>query len=108
MADDKVNNIDKWTEPVVLEGRKLILEPLGPEHLDNLERNLLSKHAWHCVHWNTRTRTDLDKWIIRSQQVRNSSVLADGRKRDYKVYSIIDSEWPNVKATLNWYLDKHV
>lgn len=206
MEKNKTENIDQWTAPVVLEGRKLTLEPLGLEHLDDLEKNLLSRNAWHYVHWGIKTRTALEKGIIRSQQarqeklgnefamviqstreavgvsrlmafnrmnnyleiggtwvgekwqktfvnteakllmltyvfesigcqraefradalnfnsqrgilrlgakyegeLRNSSVLSDGRKRDYKVYSIIDSEWPNIKATLNWYLDKHV
>jgi RimJ/RimL family protein N-acetyltransferase len=41
-------------------------------------------------------------------ELRNSSLFPDGRKRDYKVYSIIDSEWPNIKTTLHWYLDKYV
>ncbi len=206
MITDKTDNIDLWIKPVILEGRKLTLEPLCSAHLDDLERNLLSEHAWHCVHWGTKTRADLEKGIFRSEQVRqeksgngfamrvkatnevvgmsrlmafnrmhnyleiggtwigdkwqktfvnteakllmlshvfesircqrvefradalnfnsqrgilrlgakyegelrNSCVLSDGRKRDYKVYSIIDSEWANVKATLNWYLDKYV
>ena len=206
MTTNRDDKIDLWTNPVILDGRHLKLEPLSLEHLDDLERNLLSTHAWHYVHWGTRTRSDLEKGIIRSAQVRqekmgngfvmrvkatnevvgmsrlmafnrmhnyleiggtwvgykwqktfvnteakhlmlsyvfesikcqrvefradalnfnsqrgilrlgakyegelrNASVLADGRKRDYKVYSIIDSEWPNVKATLSWYLDKYV
>jgi len=206
MITDKTDNIDLWTKPAILEGRKLTLEPLCSAHLDDLERNLLSEQAWHCVHWDTKTRADLEKGILRSEQIRqeksgngfamrvkatnevvgmsrlmafnrmhnyleiggtwigdkwqktfvnteakllmlsyvfesigcqrvefradalnfnsqrgilrlgakyegelrNSCVLADGRKRDYKVYSIIDSEWPNVKATLNWYVDKYV
>lgn len=41
-------------------------------------------------------------------ELRNSCILADGRQRDYRVYSIIDSEWPNIKQTLNWYMDKYV
>jgi RimJ/RimL family protein N-acetyltransferase len=199
-------NIDTWTNAVALEGRQLRLEPLGLQHLDNLEKNLLSADAWHCVHWGTRSRADLEKGILRSLQVRdegagnsfamvlkssneavgmsrlmgfnrmhnyleiggtwvgesfqktfvnteakllmlsysfetircqrvefradafnfnsqrgilrlgakyegelrNACALPDGRRRDYKVYSIIESEWPNVKGTLNWYLDRHV
>jgi RimJ/RimL family protein N-acetyltransferase len=197
---------DLWTDAVILEGRKLCLQPLSLQYLDDLERNLLSPQAWHCVHWNTKTRGDLEnriqkakvvreekagngfamilkatgeaigishfmalnrqhnfleiggtwvghKWqktfvnteakllmlgyafeTLRCQRVefrvdslnfnsqrgvlrlgakyegelRNSCVLPDGRKRDYRVYSIIESEWPNVKGTLNWYLDKYV
>lgn len=41
-------------------------------------------------------------------ELRNIARLPDGRKRDYKVYSILDSEWPNIKMTLNWYLEKYV
>ena len=201
-----LENIDLWTQPVTLDGRQLSLEPLGPKHLNDLERNLLSEHAWHCVHWGTQTRADLEKGIVGSVRVRkemngngfamilksnreavgmsrmmafnrthnylevggtwvgqqwqktfvnteakllmltyafetigsqrvefradafnfnsqrgilrlgakyegelrNACILADGRKRDYKVYSIIESEWPNIKATLSWYLDKNV
>lgn len=206
MITVETEKVDLWTRPTFLEGRKLNLEPLMAKHLDDLEKNLLSKHAWHCVHWGTKTRSDLEKGLVRSEAVRkeksgngfamilksnneavgmsrmmafnrmhnyleiggtwigekwqktfvnteakllmltyvfetigcqrvefradalnfnsqrgilrlgakyegelrNACVLADGRKRDYKVYSIIASEWPNVKATLNWYLDKYV
>lgn len=41
-------------------------------------------------------------------ELRQTAVLPDGRKRDYRVYSIIDSEWPNCKQTLKHYLEKHV
>lgn len=33
--------------------------------------------------------------------LRNSILLPDGRKRDYKLYSIIDSEWPNIQRELS-------
>jgi N-acetyltransferase len=197
---------DLWTKPVVLEGQRLRLEPLAMNHLSDLEKNLLTPQAWHCVHWETKTREDLEKGILRSDKIRfeksgngfamvlkstneavglsrlmafnrmqnyleiggtwigeswqktfvnteakflmlshvfenlrcqrvefradsynfnsqrgilrlgakyegelrNACLLPDGRKRDYKVYSIIDSEWPNVKGTLKWYMDKYV
>jgi RimJ/RimL family protein N-acetyltransferase len=41
-------------------------------------------------------------------ELRQSALLPDGRKRDYKVYSILDSEWPNIQKTLEWYRDKYV
>lgn len=41
-------------------------------------------------------------------ELRNSCLLPDGRKHSYRVYSIIDSEWPFVKITLNQYLQKYV
>jgi len=206
MLNTETKNTDLWSKATLLEGRQLRLVPLELKHLDDLEKNLLSKEAWHSVHWGLRTRADLEKVLVRSQaareenqengfamiikssgevvgmshlksfnrrhnfleiggtwigerwqkayvnteakvlmlsyvfesigcqrvefrvdalnfnsqravlrlgakyegELRNSTVLPDGRKRDYKVYSIIDSEWPNIKATLNWYLDKYV
>lgn len=41
-------------------------------------------------------------------ELRNSCLLPDGRKHSYRVYSIIDSEWPFIKITLNQYLQKYV
>lgn len=40
-------------------------------------------------------------------EMRNYLRLPDGRKRDYHSYSIIDSEWPNIKSTLQGYLEKY-
>ena len=196
---------DLWSKAVVLEGRKLRLEPLGLSHLDNLTKSLLSPNSWHVVHWGIRTKEDIERviknslkvresengnsfamvlkssneavgmsrlmgfnrqhnyleiggtWIGESWQktfvnteakllmlshafetlgcqrvelkadaynfnsqrgilrlgakyegeLRNACLLPDGRRRDYKIYSIIESEWPNVKKTLEWYLDKN-
>jgi N-acetyltransferase len=41
-------------------------------------------------------------------ELRQSMTLPDGRKRDYKVYSILDREWDSIKRTLEWYLEKYV
>lgn len=41
-------------------------------------------------------------------ELRQASLLPDGRKRDYKVYSILDYEWPNIKKHLNWCKNKYV
>ncbi|MGZ3772603.1 MAG: GNAT family N-acetyltransferase [Pseudobdellovibrionaceae bacterium] len=206
MQIQKNKNTDLWVQAVTLVGRRLRLEPLSLNHSDQLEVNLLSPHAWHCVYWGIKTKKDLDEVLQRSVQartenfgnsfafvlsltgeavgmsrlmgfnrsanyleiggtwisekwqktfvnteakllmlgyafeklqcqrvefrvdafnfnsqravlrlgakyegeLRNSQLLPDGRKRDYKIYSIIDSEWSNVKATLNWYLDQYV
>ena len=206
MTDIQNLENDPWTASATLTGEKLTLVPLSMDHLDDLEKNLLSPNAWHVVHWGLATRADLEKviqrcqvgrtektthalamtikatgeavgmsrfmnfnrlhqgieiggtWIsekwqktfvnteakllmltyafetIRCQRVaffvdsmnfnsqrgvlrlgakfegelRHSCLLPDGRKRDYRVYSILETEWPNVKTSLNWYLKKHV
>ena len=41
-------------------------------------------------------------------ELRNSCRLPDGRKHSYRVYSILDSEWADVKITLHQYLQKYV
>lgn len=196
----------QWNEAIVLQGRKLRLEPLGLQHLDDLAKNLLSPTAWHCVQWGIRSKTDLQQniqqavqaqsagtgnsfamvlnstqeavgkshlmafsqrhnfleiggtWVGQSfhrtfvnseakylmlsyvfeglgcqrvefradalnfnsqrailrigakyeGELRSACRLPDGRKRDYKVYSIIESEWPNVKAHLKGCQDHYV
>ncbi|MNS85717.1 hypothetical protein D3C72_1195910 [compost metagenome] len=40
-------------------------------------------------------------------EVRNYMLLPDGRRRDYHSYSIIDSEWTNIKKTLLGYMGKY-
>jgi RimJ/RimL family protein N-acetyltransferase len=40
-------------------------------------------------------------------QIRNHLQMPDGRKRDFHSYSIIDSEWTNVKKTLLGYVGKY-
>jgi N-acetyltransferase len=206
MNQPEQNQPDLWSAEKILEGRRLNLEPLALHHLDDLEKNLLSTNAWHCVHWGTRTRAQLEKGILghlsnRKDKISNSFamvlkstgkavglstlmkfdrqhnrleigatwigknwhktfvnteakflmlsysfetlgvqrvefrvdalnfnsqravlrlgakyegelrqvfLLPDGRKRDYKIYSILDSEWSNIKITLLWYLNKYV
>ncbi|MES2801061.1 MAG: GNAT family protein [Bdellovibrionota bacterium] len=41
-------------------------------------------------------------------ELRQTALLPDGRKRDYRIYSILDSEWANCKLTLTQHLDKYV
>ena len=33
-------------------------------------------------------------------EFRNDAILPDGRVRNYRIYSIIDSEWPGIKEAL--------
>jgi len=202
----KEDNTNFWSQPTTLEGRNIRLAPLTLIHLDELTRNLIAPNAWHTLHWNIKSKSDLEQVILKSieaqnsgignnfvlilksnnsaigkshfmeikhshktleiggtwishnwhktfvntetkllmlgysfeelncqrvefrvdalnfnsqravlrigakyeGELRNSTLLPDGRKRDYKIYSIIDSEWPNIKITLNSYLDKYV
>lgn len=37
--------------------------------------------------------------------IRHERIMTDGRKRNSVLYSIVDSEWPDVKAKLLWKMD---
>lgn len=100
-----------WTEPVFKEGRRLKIVPL--------DKLLMLSHAFETIRCQ-RVKFRVDAFNFNSQravlrlgakyegELRNSCLLPEGRKRNYKIYSILDSEWSNIKATLNWYLDNYV
>ena len=57
---------------------------------------------------NTRSQTAIERLGARKDGVlRGHQVMADGRIRDSVVYSIIDREWPGVRANLDYLLGKH-
>jgi RimJ/RimL family protein N-acetyltransferase len=72
---------------------------------------LLLRHAfevWGCIRVqlktdaiNTRSQAAIERiGAVKEGVLRNHMVLPSGRIRDSVVYSIIDSEWPRVKARL--------
>jgi RimJ/RimL family protein N-acetyltransferase len=72
---------------------------------------LLLRHAfeaWECIRVqlktdaiNTRSQAAIERiGAVKEGVLRNHMVLPSGRIRDSVVYSIIDSEWPRVKARL--------
>jgi RimJ/RimL family protein N-acetyltransferase len=44
---------------------------------------------------------------VREGMLRNHMILPDGRVRDSVIYSIIDSEWPGVKARLEGMMERY-
>jgi RimJ/RimL family protein N-acetyltransferase len=57
---------------------------------------------------NTRSQTAIERLGARKDGVlRGHQVMADGRIRDSVVYSIIDREWPGVRANLDYLLGKY-
>jgi RimJ/RimL family protein N-acetyltransferase len=72
---------------------------------------LLLRHAfeaWGCIRVqlktdlaNTRSQTAIERLgAVKEGVLRNHMVLPSGRIRHSVIYSIIDSEWPDVKARL--------
>jgi RimJ/RimL family protein N-acetyltransferase len=112
---------------VVLEGRHVRLEPLSPEHIEigwtwvarqwqrtaiNTEANyLLLCHAFKtlkCIRvelktdsLNDRSRAAILRIGAHQEGIfRNHMITASGRIRHTVYFSIVDSEWPEVKARL--------
>jgi RimJ/RimL family protein N-acetyltransferase len=57
---------------------------------------------------NKRSQTAIERLGAKKDGVlRGHQVMADGRIRDSIVYSIIDREWPGVRANLDYLLGKH-
>jgi N-acetyltransferase len=57
---------------------------------------------------NKRSQTAIERLGAKKDGVlRGHQVMADGRIRDSVVYSIIDREWPGVRANLDYLLGKH-
>ncbi len=54
-----------------------------------------------CDERNTRSRAAIERLGARFEGIlRNQMILPDGHKRQAAIYSILDSEWPAVKARL--------
>lgn len=57
---------------------------------------------------NARSQRAIERLGAKKDGVlRGHQVMADGRIRDSVVYSIIDREWPGVRANLDYLLGKH-
>ncbi|MEG3090921.1 GNAT family N-acetyltransferase [Sphingomonas sp. PB1R3] len=57
---------------------------------------------------NKRSQAAIERLGAKKDGVlRGHQVMADGRIRDTVVYSIIDREWPGVRANLDYLLGKH-
>jgi RimJ/RimL family protein N-acetyltransferase len=58
--------------------------------------------------FNRRSQAAIERLGAKRDGVlRNHMILPDGRVRDTVVYSILNSEWPGVKANLTYQLNKH-
>jgi RimJ/RimL family protein N-acetyltransferase len=54
---------DAWARAVTLGGRLVRLEPMGPEHLDGLERVALDPAIWQWTLARPTNRTELEAWM---------------------------------------------
>lgn len=82
-------------------------------------KSLLLQYAFErlnciCVEFRTHTmnlqsRRAIERLGAKQDGIlRNNMIMADGSYRDSAVYSIIETEWPSVKANLTWQLQRRV
>lgn len=87
--------------------------------LNTQAKRLLLAHAFEtmgcvcvqlCTHWfNHRSREAIARLGARQDGVlRNHMIMPDGSLRDTVVFSILDSEWPNVRRHLDFQLQRGV
>lgn len=91
-------------EPVVLEGRHVRLEPMGLGHVDALSAVGLDEELWRWTLANVTTPEQMRAYV--EEAPRWWEATASGRIRDSVYFSIIDREWPGVKARLEEKLER--
>ena len=80
---------------------KLLLLRHAFEHLDCIAVEFRT----HCM--NSQSRRAIERLGAKFDGIlRAHMIMANGTIRDTAVYSILASEWPMIKANLNWQLEK--
>ncbi|MDB3891857.1 GNAT family N-acetyltransferase [Alphaproteobacteria bacterium] len=80
---------------------KLLLLRHAFEHLDCIAVEFRT----HCM--NLQSRRAIERLGAKFDGIlRAHMIMANGTIRDTAVYSILASEWPTIKANLNWQLEK--
>src|SRR5487761_1905436 len=104
----------RFIPPVTLHGAHGRLEPLARGHLDGIRSAAADGELWKL--WYTsvpppeRTQAWIDAALDMRERLgakqdgvlRNHQLMPDGSRRDTVVFSILDSEWPAVRAHLNF------
>jgi RimJ/RimL family protein N-acetyltransferase len=63
------------------------------------------RYEWKCDALNAPSRAAAERLGFRFEGIFRQAVVSKGRNRDTAWYSIIDSEWPEVKAVFERWLD---
>jgi hypothetical protein len=63
------------------------------------------RYEWKCDALNAPSRAAAARLGFRFEGIFRQAIISKGRNRDTAWYSIIDSEWPEVKATFERWLD---
>ncbi|MDP9010937.1 MAG: GNAT family N-acetyltransferase [Pseudomonadota bacterium] len=63
------------------------------------------RYEWKCDALNAPSRAAAERLGFRFEGIFRQAVVSKGRNRDTTWYSIIDSEWPEVKAAFERWLD---
>lgn len=89
-------------EPVVLEGHGVRLEPLGPEHVDDLLVAATDASIWVWTGSQPRSVEDVLGW--RAQPGRHAyAVVADGRAQGSTSYGDVDLDVQGLEVGWTWY-----
>lgn len=62
------------------------------------------RYEWKCDHFNTPSRTTAQRLGFSFEGIFRQAIIYKGRSRDTAWFSIIDSEWPTLKAAFQTWL----
>lgn len=90
-------------------GSALKRTPAGTEAMYLLMRRVFDelgyrRYEWKCDALNTRSRTAAERFGFSFEGIFRQAVVVKGRNRDTAWYSIIDREWPVIKAGFEQWL----
>ena len=63
------------------------------------------RYEWKCDSLNTPSRTAAERYGFTFEGIFRQVIVYHGRNRDTAWYSIIDSEWPRIRAAFEAWLD---
>jgi len=84
--------------------------PAGTEAMYLMMRRVFDelgyrRYEWKCNALNALSRAAAERYGFRFEGIFRQAQIVNGRNRDTAWFSIIDSEWPGIKAAFERWLD---
>ena len=98
----------KEITPVTLELNGVRLEPLSQAHADGLRACAMDGELWKLRITSVPEPENVERYIAIGLEMRDRLPFAviDSAVRDTVIYSIVHGEWPEVRAQLDYRLNR--
>jgi hypothetical protein len=82
-----------------LEGERVVMEPLAPEHEADLFEAGSDERVWRWLdEYAAVSRERFHEWMTEALELSAAGVVRGVGQRESAYYSVIDDEWPPVRA----------